>query len=65
MKHSHRVHSSKRNLSLKAKSYPVERKERNTEGQNGASNVDGRDAQVLESRRKDGGDPKSGDISTI
>lgn len=35
MKHSHRVHSSKRNLSLRAKSYPVERKERNTEGQNG------------------------------
>lgn len=33
MKHSHRVHSSKRNLSLKAKSYPVERKEGNTEGQ--------------------------------
>ena len=32
MKHSHRVHSSKRNLSPKAKSFPVERKEGNTEG---------------------------------
>lgn len=31
MKHSHRVHSSKRNLSPKAKSSPVERREGNRE----------------------------------
>lgn len=44
MKHSHRVHSSKRNLSPKAKSFPVERREANTGGCSGA---DGRDAQIL------------------
>lgn len=32
MKHSHRVHSSKRNLSPKAKSSPVERREGSREG---------------------------------
>lgn len=48
MKHSHRVHSSKRNLSPKAKSFPVERKEGNTEGcaEHGTSNVGERDTQA-------------------
>lgn len=32
MKHSHRVHSSKRNLSPKAKSFPAERREGSGEG---------------------------------
>lgn len=44
MKHSHRVHSSKRNLSPKAKSFPVERKEGNTE--HGTSNVGEGDTQA-------------------
>lgn len=48
MKHSHRVHSSKRNLSPKAKSFLVERKEGNTEGcaEHGTSNVGERDTQA-------------------